>query len=139
MGPASDAKDLVFSLDVPDEVVELETDIGKARRILINLCGNAVKYNEAGEIRLRVLVERERVIFEVSDTGIGIAAEDQPRIFDRFWQADGCTTRPAGGMGIGLTAAREYSRLLGGDVEVESELGKGSTFRLWLPGVREHR
>jgi two-component system, chemotaxis family, CheB/CheR fusion protein len=139
MGSASDAKDLVFRLDLPEEVVELETDIGKARRILINLCGNAVKYTRAGEIRLRVLAERERVIFEVCDTGIGIAAEDQRRIFDRFWQVDGCSTRSAGGMGIGLTAAREYSRLLGGDIEVESELGKGSTFRLWLPRMCEHR
>jgi signal transduction histidine kinase len=73
------------------------------------------------------------VRFEVSDSGIGIASEDHAHIFDRFWQVDGASTRAAGGMGIGLAAAREYARLLGGDVGVESELGKGSTFWLWLP------
>jgi two-component system CheB/CheR fusion protein len=139
MSPASHAKNLAFRLDLPGEIVALETDAGKTRRVLINLCENAVKYTDAGEIRLRVLMERERVIFEVSDTGIGIAAEDQHHIFDRFWQVDGRAIRPAGGMGIGLAAAREYGRFLGGDVEVESEPGQGSTFRLWLPGVRERR
>lgn len=136
---ASEAKDLVFTLDVPDEFVALETDIGMARRILINLCQNAVKFTVAGAIRLRVRVEQERVVFEVSDTGIGIAAADQLRLFDWFWQADGCTAQPGTGTGIGLTVAQEYGRLLGGDVEVESTLGKGTTFRLWLPGPRERR
>jgi signal transduction histidine kinase len=73
------------------------------------------------------------VIFEVGDTGIGIAPEHQARIFDRFWQVDSASTRSFGGLGIGLAAAREFSRLLGGDVGVESEVGKGSTFRVWLP------
>jgi two-component system CheB/CheR fusion protein len=131
--PAAAAKGLAFVLDVPAEVVAIETDEIKARQILVNLCGNAVKYTEAGEVRLRVRREGERVVFEVSDTGIGIAAEHHARIFERFWQLDGGPTRPFGGMGIGLAAAREYGQLLGGDVEVESELGKGATFRIWLP------
>jgi signal transduction histidine kinase len=73
------------------------------------------------------------VVFVVSDTGIGIAPEHHARIFERFWQVDGASTRAAGGLGIGLAAAREYARLLGGDVTVESELGSGSTFQFWLP------
>jgi signal transduction histidine kinase len=113
----------------------LVTDGGKARQILINLCGNAVKYTETGGVRLRVRTEAGRVIFEVRDTGIGIATEHQKRIFDRFWQADGGATRPFGGLGIGLAVAREYAKLLGGDVQVESELGMGSTFCVWLPGA----
>jgi two-component system, chemotaxis family, CheB/CheR fusion protein len=131
--PAAHARGLALVLDVPDSPVELVTDGGKARQILINLCGNAVKYTEAGEVRLRVHSSPGRVTFEVRDTGIGIAAENLDRVFDRFWQVDGAATRSAGGLGIGLAAAREYARLLHGDIDVESELGVGTTFRLWLP------
>jgi two-component system CheB/CheR fusion protein len=133
MEPAAGAKKLAFLLDVPDAPVRLVTDGEKARQILINLCGNAVKYTEAGEVRLRVRADGERVIFEVRDTGIGIAPEHRVRIFERFWQVDGGSTRSCCGMGIGLAAAREYARLLGGDVEVDSVLGSGTTFHLWVP------
>ncbi|HEX8271334.1 MAG TPA: chemotaxis protein CheB [Longimicrobiaceae bacterium] len=135
--PVAEDKGLAVFLELPGEAVELETDGAKARQILVNLCGNAVKYTERGEIRLGVHAEAERVVFEIADTGIGIAPEHQERIFDRFWQVDGSSARSFGGIGIGLAAAREFSRLLGGDVEVESELGRGSTFRFWLPRPRE--
>jgi two-component system, chemotaxis family, CheB/CheR fusion protein len=131
--PAAAAKGLALMLDLPDGPLEITTDVDKARQVLVNLCGNATKYTEKGEIRLRVRGEADRVVFEVTDTGVGIAPEHHGRIFERFWQVDGASTRAAGGMGIGLAAAREYARLLGGDVTVESELGRGSTFRLWLP------
>jgi two-component system CheB/CheR fusion protein len=134
--PAAHAKGLSFVLDLPGEAVPLETDGGKLRQVLINLCGNAVKYTEQGEIRLRVRAEGESVVFEVRDTGMGIAEEHQAHIFERFWQVDGASTRSFGGMGIGLAAAREFSRLLGGDVEVESRAGEGSTFRVRLPDGR---
>jgi two-component system CheB/CheR fusion protein len=130
---AAEAKGLALVLDVPAGVVAMETDESKARQILINLSGNAVKYTRTGEVRLRVRGEPDRVVFEVSDTGIGIAPEHHASIFERFWQVDGGSTRAYGGMGIGLAAAREYARLLGGDVDVDSALGNGSTFRLWLP------
>jgi signal transduction histidine kinase len=120
-------------VDLPDEPLELTTDVDKARQVLVNLCSNATKYTERGEVRLRVRGEGGRVVFEVSDTGIGIAPEHQARIFERFWQVDSASTRAAGGLGIGLAAAREYARLLGGDVSMESEPGSGSTFRFWLP------
>jgi two-component system, chemotaxis family, CheB/CheR fusion protein len=135
--PAANAKDLALVLNVPDEAVELDTDHDKACQILVNLCGNAIKYTDQGEVRLEVRADEERVVFEVRDTGIGIAPGDQRYIFDRFWRSDSATTRSFGGMGIGLAAAREFGRLLGGDVEVESELGRGSTFRVWLPRQRE--
>jgi signal transduction histidine kinase len=134
--PLATARGLGFVLDLPPEPAWLDTDAGKARQILVNLCGNAVKYTERGEIRLRVRAEGEQVVFEVTDTGIGIAHEHQARIFDRFWQVDSASTRSFGGMGIGLAAAREFSRLLAGEVEVESEPGRGSTFRVWLPRTR---
>jgi signal transduction histidine kinase len=131
------AKGLAFVVDLPAAPVTLVTDAWKARQILVNLCSNAVKYTEAGEIRLRVHAEAERVTFEIKDTGIGIAPEHQRRIFERFWQVDGGSTRAAGGMGIGLAAAREYAQLLGGDVEVASEPGRGTTFTFWLPAAYE--
>ncbi|MFL5381552.1 MAG: chemotaxis protein CheB [Longimicrobiaceae bacterium] len=131
--PAAAAKGVTFVLDLPDEAVALVTDAVKVRQVLVNLCGNAAKYTERGEVRLAVRSERGHVVFEVRDTGIGIAPEHQGRIFDRFWQVDSASTRSFGGLGIGLAAAREFSRLLGGDVEVESEMGAGSTFRVRLP------
>ena len=137
LGPVAETKGLEFVLDLPGQAVELETDRDKAIQVLVNLCGNAVKYTEQGTVRLAVRAEGEDVVFEVGDTGMGIAAEHQAHIFDRFWQVDSAVTRSFGGMGIGLAAAREYSRLLGGDVEVESELGRGSTFRVRLPRKNE--
>jgi two-component system, chemotaxis family, CheB/CheR fusion protein len=127
------AKGLDLVLDLPDAPLDMETDIDKARQVLINLLGNAIKYTHDGEIRIACALEAERVVFRVTDTGIGIAAEHHPRIFDRFWQVNSAATRVAGGMGIGLAAAREYARLLGGDVAVESAPGHGSTFSFWLP------
>ncbi len=131
--PGAAAKRLGFALHLPDKPVELETDRGKARQILVNLLGNAVKYTDQGEVRLELRAEADRVVFEVSDTGVGIAPEHQQRVFERFWQVSDGLTRTSGGTGLGLAAAREYSRLLGGEVELESEPGRGSTFTLWLP------
>jgi signal transduction histidine kinase len=133
VGALAQKKGLDFVLDLAAEAVELETDRGKAVQVLVNLCGNAVKYTGQGTVRLAVRAEGEDVVFAVEDTGMGIAPEHQAHIFDRFWQVDSAVTRGFGGMGIGLAAAREYSRLLGGDVKVESELGRGSTFRVRLP------
>jgi len=131
--PAAEAKGLDLVLDVPDEEVPLVTDPGKARQILINLCGNAVKYTETGEVRMRVSAGADSVNFDVIDTGVGIAPEHLTRIFERFWQVDGASTRVAGGMGIGLAAARANAQLLQGDIRVVSNPGAGTTFTLWLP------
>jgi two-component system CheB/CheR fusion protein len=134
--PAARAKGLDLVVTLPNRTIDFETDGGKVRQILINLCGNAVKYTEQGEISLEVEEEGDLVVFEVRDTGIGIALENQEYVFERFWQVDSTSTRPYGGLGIGLAAAREFSRLLGGDVEVDSEIGQGSKFRLSLPRGR---
>jgi two-component system CheB/CheR fusion protein len=134
--PMAEAKKLALVLELPAEPAWLVTDGAKLRQILVNLCGNAVAYTERGEIRLGVRAEEERVVLEVRDTGVGIAPEHQARIFERFWRVEGAAPRSFGGMGIGLAAVREFSRLLGGDVQVESEVGRGSTFRVWLPRTR---
>jgi two-component system, chemotaxis family, CheB/CheR fusion protein len=137
--PAASDKGLSFVLDLPDAPVPLMTDPGKTRQVLINLIGNAVKYTETGVVRLGVRRSDDFVVFDISDTGVGIAAEHLENVFDRFWQVDGGSTRRAGGMGLGLAVAREYAQLLRGDVKVVSEPGQGSTFSLWLPENYDRR
>lgn len=131
--PAFAAKGLAFTMELPNAQVELKTDRQKVRQILVNLLGNAAKYTESGEVHLEVWEAPGQVAFTVRDTGIGVAPEHLERIFERFWQVKGGLTRTAGGTGLGLAAAREFSRILGGDVAAESEPGRGSSFTLWLP------
>ena len=133
--PAAMEKSLEIIVDTPETPLIIATDANKVRQILLNLAGNAIKYTQTGQIRLSVSPVGNRVRFTVADTGIGIPAEYLDKIFERFWQVNGGSTRTAGGMGIGLSAAREYARLLQGEVEVESTLGQGTTFRFWLPLV----
>ena len=109
-------------------------DATRLRQILFNLVGNAIKFTNEGEVLLSVRKLSEdktsmELEFTVLDSGIGIAAEHHDKIFDAFQQADMSTTRRYGGTGLGLAISRKLARLMGGDVQVESELGKGSTFR----------
>lgn len=111
----------------------------RLRQLLVNLAANACKFTDRGEVRLIARPGPEdhapQVIFEVQDTGIGIAAEHQQRIFDPFTQVDGTATRKQGGTGLGLSICRSLARLMGGDVTVDSQPGVGSTFRLTLPAT----
>ena len=120
--------------EVAPETPPLVTDVTKVQQILYNLLSNAAKFTEEGEIRLAVRPVREgRVRFAVSDTGPGIARDQQLRIFDRFTQLDSSYTRQYRGTGLGLSIVKELTNLLGGSVSVESEVGKGSTFTVVLP------
>jgi len=114
------------------------TDPVRLRQVLTNIVGNAVKFTERGGVSIAVECSTEggrlRVGFAVSDTGIGIAPEKIGGLFEPFTQANGSTTRRYGGTGLGLAIARRLARLLGGDVEVQSELGKGSTFTATIDG-----
>jgi signal transduction histidine kinase/DNA-binding response OmpR family regulator/HPt (histidine-containing phosphotransfer) domain-containing protein len=112
---------------------QVQGDPGRLRQILVNLVGNAVKFTDKGEIVVRVTSEEQGrdsalLRFEVSDTGIGVPEEAKSRIFGAFTQADGSTTRRFGGTGLGLAIARQLSRMMGGDIGVQSEPGRGSTF-----------
>ncbi len=107
----------------------ISTDPTRVRQILVNLVGNAIKFTEQGEVRVRVSGDGERAVFEVIDTGIGLSSEQQARLFEPFVQADNSLGRRFGGTGLGLSISRKMARLLGGNVTVESALGRGSTFR----------
>jgi signal transduction histidine kinase len=129
--PLAEAKGLTLTAEVPN--ARLSTDAGKLRQILLNLLSNAVKFTDRGEIKLRVHVGEGWAEFKVIDTGIGIAEDNLQRIFEPFWQVEQSSTRRAGGTGLGLSVTRSLARLLGGDVSVESKLGKGSTFTVAMP------
>jgi signal transduction histidine kinase len=104
------------------------------RRVLDNLIGNAVKFTPAhGTITVRLRREEDRVALEVSDTGVGISEDKLERIFERFYQVDGSARRRYGGVGLGLSLVKEIVEVYGGNVTVESELHKGSTFTAYLP------
>ena len=110
------------------------TDIGKLRQILINLIGNAFKYTETGSIACDCRLDSNNyLIFQVSDTGIGIPADKQEIIFERFAQLKNCNNEAHRGTGLGLPIVKGLVDLLGGEVWLESELGKGSTFKFSIP------
>jgi len=134
--PLARDKGLGFRVSLPPAPIWLDTDPPKVRQILLNLLSNAVKFTDEGEIELIGRFDGDTLELHVRDTGIGIAAEDLPRIFDPFWQAEQGRTRRTGGTGIGLGVSRHLARLLGGDVTVESRPGRGSTFTLRLPTDR---
>ena len=128
------AKQLELVCDVaPDLPPAVEGDPGRLRQILLNLLGNAIKFTEAGEVHLSAHVvtidaERTTLRFGVRDTGIGIPAERQAAVFESFTQVDGSTTRRFGGTGLGLTISRQLVELMGGRMQLKSELGVGSMF-----------
>jgi signal transduction histidine kinase/CheY-like chemotaxis protein/CHASE3 domain sensor protein len=111
----------------------ISSDAGKCRHILQNLIGNAVKFTEKGKVEVAARPSDNNLAITVSDTGIGIAADQIPHIFDEFRQADGSTSRRYGGTGLGLAIANKYANLLGGNITVQSAPGQGSEFTLTLP------
>ena len=115
-------------------IPSLYTDEGKISQILRNLISNALKFTRRGHVRVTAEADQEgMVVFRVSDTGIGIAHEDQERIFEEFVQIDGDLQSGVKGTGLGLPLARRLARLLGGGLDVNSELGLGSTFTVKIP------
>ncbi|HKX02301.1 MAG TPA: GAF domain-containing protein, partial [Methylomirabilota bacterium] len=123
----------------PDEAGTMRADQTKVRQALFNLLSNACKFTDRGTVSLAVSRETadgcEMVVFRVSDTGIGMTLEQLGRLFEAFSQADAATTRRYGGTGLGLALSRRLCRMMGGDVSVESEAGRGSTFTIRLPAV----
>jgi PAS domain S-box-containing protein len=116
----------------------IRTDMPRLKQVLKNLLSNAFKFTKQGSVELRVApADAGRIAFAVIDTGIGISPDKQRIIFEAFQQADGTTSRHYGGTGLGLSISRELTRLLGGEIRVASEPGKGSTFTLYLPASDE--
>jgi signal transduction histidine kinase len=137
MEPIAEAAGLGFRLELPEEALVMRTDSMKVRQIVINLVSNALKYTPEGEVVVELETADGRMTLHVTDTGPGIAPEHAERVFEPFWQVDQSDGRRITGTGLGLAVARELARLLGGDVTLESEVGKGSRFTLTLPPVPE--
>jgi signal transduction histidine kinase/CheY-like chemotaxis protein len=119
----------------PPTLPPLYTDNGKVAQILRNFISNALKFTERGEVRVSVMLHGDRICFQVQDTGIGIAPQDQERIFEDFVQLDSYRQRQVRGTGLGLPLSRRLAELLGGEVFVQSELGQGATFVALLPSI----
>ncbi|HUF49743.1 MAG TPA: ATP-binding protein [Longimicrobiales bacterium] len=131
--PLAAEKALSLVVNMPDAPLKLVSDERKIRQIVTNLLSNAVKFTEQGSITVRVARDDVEAHVEVCDTGIGIEPEHLDRIFDPFWQVEQSATRRFGGTGLGLGVARKLARLLEGRLEVQSAVGKGSSFILVLP------
>ncbi|MCP4697293.1 MAG: response regulator [Gammaproteobacteria bacterium] len=126
-----------LEIQLGDTVEEIYADFTKLRQILLNLIGNAAKFAEHSVIRVKISRQGpagcEWIIFSVIDEGIGMNLEQQKKLFQPFTQADASTTRKYGGTGLGLAITRKFAEMMGGRIEVESELGKGSTFTAYIP------
>jgi signal transduction histidine kinase len=138
--PMAERKDIDLQCRLDEAIPLLRQDPSKLRQIVYNLLSNAIKFTpEGGRVTLRARAEGRQIVVEVEDTGVGIAEEDREAIFEKFRQAgpagvgDGVLTREHQGTGLGLSIVRELAKLLGGDVTLVSEAGRGSTFTVRLP------
>ena len=138
--PQAREKGILLLNQVPADLPPVASDPTKFRHILQNIIGNAVKFTDAGQVVVSAVVQpaaadpqRSEILISISDTGIGIAADQIGHIFDEFRQADASASRKYGGTGLGLAIAKKYAHLLGGHIAVQSTPGKGSTFVLRLP------
>ena len=132
--PIANEKKLAFEVTLePDAPANVTTDPQRVEQILKNLVSNALKFTEQGKVDVTIGLAPRGVSFTVRDTGIGIPAHQHELVFEAFRQADSNSNRKYGGTGLGLSISRDLARLLGGDLTLTSELGKGSTFRLTLP------
>ena len=111
----------------------IHIDSLRLKQILLNLCANAIKFTESGQVMLSITQQKEELVFTVTDTGIGLSEEHLAQVFEIFTQADNSISRRFGGSGLGLTLSNQLAKLMSGNIEVTSELGKGSCFCLTLP------
>lgn len=144
-------KNISFDIDIEDHVPEIiYSDKKRLLQILRNILANAFKFTEKGSVTFKILNHdplpssstamlspENYLVFSIEDTGLGIAADKQEVIFEEFVQADGSTTRNYGGTGLGLAISQKLTKLLGGEIKLKSELGKGSTFYVYLPISRK--
>jgi signal transduction histidine kinase len=134
VAPQLAAKGLAFATTVGDPAPVARADREKVRQVLLNLLSNAVKFTDApGRVEVACAADGDRVLVQVRDTGIGIAAEELERVFEPFVQVNASLTRTHEGTGLGLAISRDLARGMGGDLTAESAPGAGSTFTLVLP------
>jgi signal transduction histidine kinase len=133
--PLAKQKGIAFVVEVPDATRRITTDIDRARQILINLAGNAVKFTDKGGVRIAVSDAGDDIRIAVVDSGIGIPTSHQKSLFKPFSQVDTGLTRRHGGTGLGLYISSQLAKLLGGRIELKSAAGEGATFTLVLPGA----
>lgn len=133
MQPLAAAKNLTLKVHVPPGLPPGKGDQRRIAQVFMNLVGNAIKFVEAGEVRVEVTIADETFLVSVSDAGPGVAPADQKRIFEEFQQVDGSSSRSKGGTGLGLTIAKRIIEMHGGRIWVESKIGIGSTFTFTLP------
>jgi two-component system phosphate regulon sensor histidine kinase PhoR len=129
----AEEKGISLVLQCPDDLPKIQADPFQLEQMLVNLIDNAVKYTEAGEIRITCGRQDDGILLEVADTGIGIPREHQDRIFERFYVVDKSRSRKLGGTGLGLSLVKHIVRVHGGSIDVESEPGKGTRFIVSLP------
>ena len=134
-GPTAAERGIALSLDISSDVPpHVALDARRVRQVLFNLVGNALKFTKEGAVSVTLDVEApDQLVFAVSDTGVGIAPEDMPFLFQMFSQADASDVRRFAGAGLGLAICKQLSALMGGEIWVDSNLGLGSTFTLSLP------
>lgn len=123
----------ILTLNCPEDLPLVLADRDRVEQILVNLIGNAIRYTESGTIAATAWRKNQAVWVAIADTGIGISPDDLPYVFERFWRAERSRSSYSGGSGIGLAITRRLVELQGGKIEVDSELGQGSTFRFSLP------
>jgi len=128
-------KKLELVWDCPPDLPKVVTDGEKLKYVLCNLIDNALKFTDRGQIKVssRALPKDKKVEFEIRDTGVGIPSEALPAVFEKFQQLDSSVTRAYAGLGLGLYIAKKFTELLGGELSVSTEVGKGSTFTVALP------
>jgi signal transduction histidine kinase len=128
-------------VEAPDDLGAMTVDPMRLRQILLNLLSNACKFTKQGEVTLRarkLLDGRDWIELAVADSGIGMTTEQLGKLFEEFTQAEASTAQRFGGTGLGLAISRKLARMMGGDVTVTSEPGKGSVFTVRLPASAEH-
>ncbi|MHB0856783.1 MAG: ATP-binding response regulator [Anaerolineae bacterium] len=128
-----ESRGLALHTDIEPGLPLLKMDPTRIRQVLFNLINNAARFTERGSVTVRLCRESDVLVFSVTDTGVGIAQEDLPRVFHEFQQLDGSTRRRHEGAGLGLAISRSFVELHGGRIRVESVLGRGSTFSFTLP------
>lgn len=133
--PQAEAKGLRLKAVIDEQVGQLDSSVLYVREILQNFITNAIKYTQKGHVTIEAAAYAKGVQFAVKDTGIGISKSDQERVFDKFFRSEDYRTRQANGTGLGLYVTMKLTRLIHAEVNLESELNKGSTFTIFIPNL----